>query len=149
MELRTEIEIQAPALAVWKVLVDFAAYRDWNPFIPHITGELRVGAKLEVLITPPESREMTFRPKVLVLDEGRELRWLGHFLVPGLFDGEHFFRLHELTEERTRLSHGEDFTGILVRLAGRGLTNSARGFVYMNQALKRRVEEAGTKPKRR
>jgi len=142
MELRTEIEIDAPPSAVWDILSDFPRYGEWNPFIPHIAGELRVGAKLEVVLAPPGGNEMTFRPKVLVVDPGRELRWRGHLLVPGLFDGEHFFRLSEARPGLTRLAHGEDFKGVLVRLARKALTNTARGFVFMNQALKRRAEES-------
>ncbi len=38
---------------------------------------------------------MTMRPTVLVAEPGRELRWLGRLLVPGLFDGEHRFTIEE------------------------------------------------------
>lgn len=140
MELRTEIEIDAPPSAVWSVLADFASYRDWNPFIGRVTGELRADARLEVLICPPDGREMTFRPRIVRVDPERELRWLGHFLVRGLFDGEHFFRLERLPDGRTRFVHGENFTGLLVKPLTGLLTKTARGFVFMNQALKRRVE---------
>ncbi len=141
MELRTEIEILAPPSAVWSALVDFPAYRDWNPFIAHIAGELRAGARLEVRISPPEGSEMTFRPTLLLVEPERELRWKGHLWIPGLFDGEHFFRLTEVEPGRTRFVQGENFSGILVKLLGRALTRTARGFVFMNQALKRRVEK--------
>jgi hypothetical protein len=36
---------------------------------------------------------MTFRPTVLNAETNRELRWLGHLLAPGLFDGEHSFTI--------------------------------------------------------
>lgn len=140
MELRTEIEIAAAPGAVWSVLLDFPSYRDWNPFIPTISGEARVGAELEVLIASPSGREMTFRPKVLTVVPGEELRWLGHLFFRGLFDGEHFFRLTEIAAGRTRFVHGENFTGILLKPMTGRLTDTARGFVFMNQALKRRVE---------
>lgn len=146
MELRTEIEIAAEPSAVWRVLVDFPHFADWNPFIPFIAGEPKVGARLEVLLSPPNGREMTFRPKVLVVDEDRELRWLGHFLFRGLFDGEHFFRLIELGGGRTRFVHGENFSGLLVKPMTGLLTSTARGFVFMNQALKRRVESGPRQP---
>jgi uncharacterized membrane protein len=32
-EIHTEIEINAPAEKVWRVLTDFAAYPEWNPFV--------------------------------------------------------------------------------------------------------------------
>jgi hypothetical protein len=146
MELRTEIEIAAAPSAVWNVLIDFPRFRDWNPFIPSISGEVRVGARLEVLIASPSGREMTFRPKVLTLVPEQELRWRGHFLFRGLFDGEHFFRLVELGPGRTRFVHGENFSGILLRPMTGLLTDTARGFVFMNQALKRRVESLPETP---
>jgi hypothetical protein len=140
MELRAEVEILAPPAAVWSVVMDFDSYRDWNPFIPSIAGPREVGARLDVVIAPPGGREMTFRPTVLAVDPERELRWLGHFLVRGLFDGEHFFRLVDLSNGRTRFVQGENFTGLLVKPMRSLLTNTARGFVFMNQALKKRVE---------
>jgi hypothetical protein len=140
MELRTEIEIARAPSAVWSVLLDFPSYPDWNPFIPMISGEARAGATLEVLLASPSGREMTFHPKVLLVTPEEELRWFGHFLVRGLFDGEHFFRLTKIAEDRTRFVHGENFSGILQKAMTRRLTDTARGFVFMNQALKRRVE---------
>jgi hypothetical protein len=141
VELRTEIEISAPPSRVWETLLDFSAYPDWNPMLVRISGKAAVGEKLTVLMAGPGGREWTFRPKVLVLREAEEFRWKGQLFIPGLFDGNHFFRLVDLGDGRTRFVHGEDFSGILVRLLTPMFTDVARGFVYMNQALKRRVEE--------
>lgn len=138
MELRTELEIDAPPARVWAVLTDFPAYQEWNPFITRIGGALRVGEKLSVTLSPPESRDWTFRPSLLICDAPRELRWLGHLWIKGLFDGEHFFQCHDADGGRTRFVHGENIKGFLVKYLS--MTNVARGFVYMNQALKKRVE---------
>ncbi len=140
MQLRTETEIDAPAARVWQVLTDFDRYHEWNPFITRVKGELRVGAELEVTISAPESDEMNFRPTLLACTPAEELRWRGKLWIKGLFDGEHFFKLHELDGARTRFVHGEDFEGILVRFLHGKLTHVARGFVYMNRALKAHVE---------
>jgi hypothetical protein len=141
MQLRTEIEIEAAPDKVWNVLADFARYGEWNPFITSAKGELVQGNRIEVMLSLPESnREMRFRPELVVVDPNRELRWKGRLYVPGLFDGEHFFQLSEAAPSRTRFVHGENFSGILVKYMGRTLTHTSRGFVYMNQALKRRVE---------
>jgi hypothetical protein len=148
MEIRTELEIAAPASEVWQVLTDFPRYGEWNPFITEISGELAEDAKLQVLLSLPEGRDLRFSPRLLRCQENRELCWRGQVLFPGLFDGEHFFRLEALTERRTRFVQGENFSGILVRFAGTSITRAARGFVYMNQALKRRMEE-GSAPRGR
>ena len=89
--LRTKISITAPPERVWHLLTDFVSYPQWNPFIRRVRGELREGAQLEVYLQPSGARGMTFRPRVLKVEPDRELRWLGHFLIPGLFDGEHIF----------------------------------------------------------
>jgi hypothetical protein len=140
VELRTEIEIEAAPERVWQVLTDFAAYHEWNPFITSVTGKPVVGGELSVTVSPPESDETTFRPKVLVWDEPRELRWLGKLWIPGLFEGEHFFRCLEAEAGRTRFVHGENFKGLFLKFWGERLKQVARGSVYMNEALKRRVE---------
>ncbi len=140
--IETAIDIAASADRVWGVLVDFATYPDWNPFIRHLAGEARVGARLAVTVQPPGGRAMTFKPTVLAASPGRELRWLGHFILPGLFDGEHDFRLEPLPGG-CRLHQNENFRGLLVGLSPEMLANTARGFAAMNGALKQRVESGG------
>ncbi|PMB22062.1 SRPBCC domain-containing protein, partial [Fischerella thermalis] len=85
-EIYTKIEIQAPGDQVWKILTDFDNFPTWNPFIRRVSGEVREGSHLEVQIQLPGKNEITFKPKVLRAMPNRELRWLGHFIIPGLFD---------------------------------------------------------------
>ena len=144
-ELHSEIEINSPAQCVWEVLTDFASYPQWNPFIRRASGVPRTGERLEVRIEPSGARGMTFRPKVLNAEANRELRWLGHLLVPGLFDGEHSFTIQPLGENRVRFVQREAFKGLLVPLFGRSLdSNTQRGFEEMNRALKERTEVSFT-----
>ena len=140
-ELLSEIEIGAPAERVWRLLTDFPTYPQWNPFIRRIRGEPTPGERLEVRIEPPGGRGMTFRPTVLNAEPNRELRWLGHLLVPGLFDGEHSLTIQPLEENRVRFVQREAFRGLLVPLIGRSLDNNTQqGFEEMNRALKERAE---------
>ena len=53
LQLHTRIEIAAPAALVWKILVDFPRYAEWNPLLPQAAGEARPGGILEVVIHPP------------------------------------------------------------------------------------------------
>lgn len=148
MQIRTEIEIEANPAAVWGVLTDFPRYSEWNPFIPSVDGNAAAGARLTVTLSLPESaREYRLRPRIIRCEPERELRWLGHLMMKGLLDGEHFFRL-EARGNNTRFVHGEDFSGLLVRFSMSTITLATRGFVYMNQALKQRVEArpVGTRP---
>ena len=141
MEIRTETEIEGTPAEVWAALTDFARYPEWNPFIVNLQGEAKVGARLAVTLSLPDSnKEQTFRPRVLACNEAQELRWLGHLWMKGLLDGEHFFRLEPKGTDSTRFVHGEDFNGALVRFIAPRMNDIARGFIYMNTALKRRVE---------
>ena len=73
---------------------------------------------------------------------GEELRWRGRFLLPGIFDGEHYFRLEAAAPGVARLVHGERFSGLLVPLFKSSLDRETRaGFEAMNAALKTRVEQ--------
>jgi hypothetical protein len=137
--LATAVDIDAAAAAIWRVLVDFAAYPEWNPFIRRIEGEPRVGTRLQVTVQPGDRRPMTFKPTILVAEPERELRWLGRVLLPGVFDGEHTFVI-EPKQGGCRLRHEESFRGLLVPLFGGMLVETERGFTAMNEALKRRVE---------
>ena len=141
--LHPEIEIDAPAERVWHLLTDFASYPQWNPFIRNISGQPTKGERLEVRLEPPGGRGMTFKPEVLNAEPNRELRWLGHLLMPGLFDGEHSFIIQPLEEDRVRFVQREAFKGVLVPIFARSLeANTQRGFEEMNRALKERTEAA-------
>ncbi|TME30788.1 MAG: SRPBCC domain-containing protein, partial [Chloroflexi bacterium] len=119
--LDTQIDIDAPAERVWGTLTNIADYSIWNRFIPHLAGTLAPGERLEVRIEPPGGAAMTFRPTVLAVEAARELRWLGHLLISGLFDGEHQFEIHPLGSGRVRFVQQERFTGVLVPLFARNL----------------------------
>jgi hypothetical protein len=140
MEIRSELAIAAPAAEVWGILTDFPRYQEWNPFITEIKCDGIVGNPLELLLSLPEGRDHRLKAKLLRIEQDYELRFRAHLLFPGLFDGEHFLRLQTLSPKLTRFVQGEDFSGVLLRFSGRTLTQVARGFDYMNEALKRRAE---------
>jgi hypothetical protein len=141
--IHTEIGILAPPAQVWDVLAAVDKWPEWNPFAK-VSGRLAVGERLTVEIRPPGKRPMTFRPTVVGFEPGRELRWLGHLGVPGLFDGEHGFRLRPENTGRCRFEQFETFRGLLVAPLFLMAGNATRqGFEAMNRALKTRVESLG------
>jgi hypothetical protein len=140
--IETEIVIAATAQRVWRTLVHFEAYPEWNPFVRWVKGSATTGSQLVVRIEPPGQGGMTFRPRVLKADPGRELRWLGSLGVRGLFDGEHSFIIEPLGPETVVFHQSETFRGLLVPLLARRLQTSTRaGFEEMNRALKQRAEQ--------
>ena len=141
-ELRTEIEIDATAAEVWAVLADLPAYGSWNPFMTKIEGDLRTGGRLDVRLAPVDERGITLHPTLLVVEPGRELRWIGRLGVRGIFDGEHVLEIQEVRPGTVRFLQHERFTGVLAPLLWSKLRRgTARGFVAMNDALAARVAE--------
>jgi len=140
-QLQTEIEIATTPERVWSILTDFSAYPEWNPFIRSIRGAPEQGTSLEVRIQPSGTKGMTFRPAVISAIRAQKLCWLGRFLVPGLFDGEHRFDIQPIANGKVRFGQSELFSGILVPMFRASLDrDTKRGFEEMNQALKLRAE---------
>jgi hypothetical protein len=139
MEIRTEIEIDAPAERVFEILTDFARYPAWNPLVPEASGELRVGERIRIRVVA--GREMRFRPVVVAFDPPRALRWRGVIGLGFLFSGEHGFSIEPLGPGRVRLVHGEVYTGLLVPFLAGTLNRDARpAFEKFNRALKEHAE---------
>jgi len=139
--IETDIMIRSSPEKVWMVLTDFSKYPMWNPFIREVSGEARTGARLRVRIEPPGGKAMVFRPTVYTASPGKELRWLGHLVFPGLFDGEHAFRIEQVGQDEVRFRQSEQFRGILVPFFPGTLYERTReGFEKMNQALKETAE---------
>jgi hypothetical protein len=139
-EITRTVDVDASPETVWGVLTDFDSYDEWNPFM-RVVGRANEGAHLVVELRPPGGRTTTFRPELVHVERNRELRWLGHLFVTGLFDGEHRFRLEPREDGGTHLVHSETFRGVLAGLLLRFTREQvAAGFEQMNAALKERAE---------
>jgi hypothetical protein len=142
-EIKTEIEINATPEKVWSILANFSEYPLWNSFIQKIEGTPKLSEKLSVSIQPEKGKGMQFSPTVLVAEPNQELRWMGRLLLPKIFDGEHYFMIKKLDQDRVTFIHGERFSGFLAALMRSSMEASTKaGFVAMNQALKLRAEAA-------
>ncbi len=139
-EIKTQIQINSSPQQVWQVLSNFENY-GWNPFVKSIIGKVQQDNRIKVVLGPEGSKPMTFKPKVLVYKENKQLTWLGNLWMPGIFDGEHNFELLENVDGTTTFIHSEKFNGILVGLMAKKLDNEIKsGFEAMNLALKQEVE---------
>jgi len=137
-----EMMIDAPVERVWAVLSDFQRYSEWSPTVKRFSAIPKVGQKVSIRLEQPGETGITMRPKILVLDPQRELRWRGRLFVRGLFDGEHYFCLEPVGTDKTRFVQGEYFSGLLVPFLERMIQgNTSKGFELFNEALKQRVED--------
>lgn len=133
----TEVFIEAPPETVWTLLTDPAEHEAWNRDMRRVEGRFVEGGRLRLTMGTPSGGEITFRPRVLVAEPGRELRWLGRLGPPRLFDGEHYFLLAP-EHGGTRLVQGEHFRGVLLWLIDVECFRAV--FERANEALKRRAE---------
>ena len=138
---QTEILILADTAKVWNVLMNFDSYPKWNPFITSISGERKLGNRLTVSINPPGGKGMTFKPNILTLEANKEFRWKGKLGINGIFDGEHYFILEVLENDKTKFIQGEKFSGLLVPLVGKMLDKTQKGFQLMNESIKKECEK--------
>ena len=135
----TEIFIAAQPERIWALLTDPEAHAAWNPMMHAVKGRFTPGRRVRLTMRTPSGGTMRFRPRVLVADPGRELRWLGRLGLPRLFDGEHYFRLSPQAGG-TRLIQGERFRGVL--LWAMDVQQFRAGFEAGNAALKAMAEAA-------
>ncbi len=132
------IQIDAPPMAVWAVLVDLSRYPEWNPLFREASGQVAVGTRVRLRsVHPANGRLMTVKPKITVAEPGVELRWVAS--LPGIMSGEHSFALTQ-ADGGTRLVQSETYGGLLMAFSGQTAGRAEVSFRALNQALKERVE---------
>ncbi len=140
MEIKTEIIINASGEKIWNILTDLENYKNWNPFMIESKGKVKVGNQITNTMKN-DDKNMTFKPQILKVQENEYFEWLGSLWFKGLFDGKHYFKLESLGEDKTKLIHGEHFSGILSKMIIKKIgKQTEENFVKMNLALKEVVE---------
>lgn len=138
VRIEHRIGVHAPAEVIWAVIHDLAAWGDWNPLYAKAAGAIRIGAQLEMTVTPPGQRPFDIKPTVLEWVPNEQLHWKTSSLGVRTV---RFIEIEALAEASCIVSNGEYVGGFLgnsvVRRMGRSLH---RGFAAMNEALKARAE---------
>lgn len=141
--VRAAVDIDAPLDRVFDVLLDFARYAEWNPFVVGVTGEARVGATIVLDVHFHDGRRGRSREHVDVLtraDQRSELAYsfAGTLSTLGLVRARRRHVLTAIDPHRTRYETDELFTGVLVRFVP--VAGVQRGFDEAATALKHRAE---------
>lgn len=115
MGAKYEVEtlIEAPVTRVWAALLDFERHDEWATAFA-LQGSARVGEPARVHFSL-FGRRLSYPVVIEKVEAQRELRWCGG--PRGLVRGSHYFLLEPLGPgaRRTRLRHGEEFSGLAVR----------------------------------
>lgn len=133
------IDIEAKPEEIWNILLDFDSWKEWNPFIPMVEGNLKVGEYLRIKVTPPDMKPMIFKPEVFEVIPNEKILWGGSFLKI-LYRGDHSFILEPLTDGKTRFRQIERFIGPIVIFMSGMIKKTELGYQQMNLALKKEVE---------
>ena len=56
-EIRTEIEIAAPPAKVWSILMNFDAWKEWNPIVVQATGIASLGSELVITMKNEDGKD--------------------------------------------------------------------------------------------
>jgi len=140
-EITTEIEIDAPAASVWKKIVAFRHYADWNPLISAADGTIETGQKLTLTLEPPGTDPHTIHPQVTNVVGEQELRWIFRKGPPGFLDVEHAFLIEPLPGARTQFRQYHKISGLMSGGLVKKFGGAMRaGMEAMDKALKARAE---------
>lgn len=145
----TEQILPANLTDSWRVLTDFAAYPEWNPYLTAITGEFQVGEKVALtLLTERSPQPRRSHATLAKIEPQTAFAWRGQqFPIPGFSHTRHVFALERIDDTHTRLRHYEEFRGLGVALDSSGrkadIQNNERAFAQMNKALAARLAGDG------
>ena len=73
---RTTFAVEAPVERVWEVLTDFDRWAEWNPSVPSIEGEPRVGSTVALTLAMP-GRPSAKVKAALIRSRRRSDAWSG------------------------------------------------------------------------
>ena len=132
--VHTEITIPADPEIIWSVLTDASGYKEWNPVLVPIEGDLREGEKLKYQMTQPDGKQSEIMARVKKMAELKELNQGGG--IPGILTFDHKWLL-ETVDEGTQVTQHEEYRGIWVWFWDADWVEPA--YRKVNEALMNRV----------
>ncbi|MEM1299748.1 MAG: SRPBCC domain-containing protein [Pseudomonadota bacterium] len=136
-EFRAEATVAAPPEAVWDVLVDTAAYSDWNPVFVGVDGTYSEGATVKNSVMFPDGNAVDMDAKVKTYAPARELRQTGG--IPLVLTFDHRWTLEPI-DGGTRVTQYEIDRGFYLWFWDSSWVEPA--YQRTTDALKARVEGA-------
>jgi hypothetical protein len=140
IKIEHRVGIQAPAHVVWEILHDVAAWPDWCPLYPKVSGVVRIGEKLHLtrVLDKGPAEEIA----ATVLDwTPDELLHAKRPVMGGLASAVCYWEIDKLEEDACIFSNGELFLGFFGKWQAKRMRGTLRrGYAAMGDALKARAE---------
>lgn len=127
--------VDAPADAVWAVLVDGARYPEWDSGVTAVDGAIVDGGKITVHAEVSPGRAFPVR---VALDPPGPMSWTGGMPL-GLFRGHRTFTVAP-EGTGTRFTMREEYSGPLLPLIWRTMPDLGPSFVRFTNGVKARAE---------
>lgn len=147
LTVRTEVVIRASAQRIWELLLDFEHYPRWNPSIRRVEGRALPGEPATLWVPLLPLGPCLPAPVIFFEVEPRQrLRWVGIFLFPWLFRGDHRFILEPEAPRGIRLVQEETFHGVLVPLLAPLLRGHIRRLFRRTSLVVKQLAESHDRP---
>lgn len=75
--ITTQVDIDAGVEVVWSFLTAFDQYPQWNPFLPRIAVDMKIGGTIDFEERRPGQDGVEYSSTVRYLDPGRKFGWPG------------------------------------------------------------------------
>ena len=105
-DFRAETVVPARPERVWDVLVDTAAYPEWNPVFVKVDGTYAEGVTVMNSVMFPDGNAVDMKAKVKTVTPGRELRQTGG--IPGFLTFDHRWLLEPVDGGTKVVQHEVD-----------------------------------------
>ncbi|RHW22800.1 SRPBCC domain-containing protein [Nocardioides immobilis] len=139
---RTTFAVEASSDRVWEVISDFDSWSEWNPSVPSIKGDLKVGNTCAVKLVMPGRPSVNVKVRLTAVDPGRRLAWHGNIAHDRFFAGDRSLDIEPQADGTVLVTHTEVVTGaffpVFKALMGRAAIQAHHD--NLNSGLKQRAQ---------
>jgi uncharacterized protein YndB with AHSA1/START domain len=135
------IDISAPPEAVWKVLTDFAAYKQWNPFVVQARCDLKPGGAIDMQVKLKDKPQHQVE-QIVAVQPGKGFSYRMKPMPLGALKSFRSHKIEGAAPGRSRYTSHFEIEGWLVPLVLKMFREGLeKGFAGMTDAVGRRAEQ--------
>ena len=158
ISVHAPVDIAVLPERVWRVLMDFARYRNWHPYV-EMEGVAIQGGEMGFSFRNNPAAPRGWKTEVTVTQLEPPSIFAFKFGLAGLFTMEQWYSLEEIPDG-ARLTHGSNYGGFLPAISARFIRKRlltihqvtierlARGFVKSTKPQSQRSAKTPPKPRK-
>lgn len=109
---RTTFPVAASPDRVWEVISNFDSWSEWNPSVPSIKGDLKVGNVCAVKLVMPGRPSVNVKVTLTDVVPGRRFAWHGNIAHDRFFAGDRSLDIEPQADGTALVTHTEEVTGV-------------------------------------